>query len=607
LWKCLKNLGFPSEKGQTECNIGLKIDDELCFDKCKVAEEFNSFYTTVASKLVEKLPKCQNLFGSSFVFNFYSSKGVKADNFSFSLVSESKIFKYLNSLNSNKATGLDGIPSRFVKDAAPMISTPLTHIINLSIIQGSVPDDLKSARVVPLFKKNDKTEVGNYRPVSVLSVISKALEKVIFDQVEEYLSSNNLLYDFQSGFRKGFSTDTCLIHLSDYIRFQMDTGNLVGMVLLELQKAFDTVDHGILLMKLKALGLSKVTVQWFTSYLSDRHQLVDVRGSQSSRATITCGVPQGSILGPLLFLIYVNDMSGAVKNKLLLYADDSGILVSGKDRSELESVLSSEMNVLSEWLICNKLSLHLGKTESVLFGSKARLKSGPNLNVVCNGNPIEAKDSVKYLGATLDQSLSFDSMARSTIKKANARLKFLYRKSKFLNPHSKMLLVTSLIQCHFDYGCSVWYNSLSQELRNKLQVTQNRMIRFVLDLEARAHIDQSHFVKLNWLPVSKRVEQIMLCHVFKIYNGRSSYLNEHFIPLSSVHNYPTRLRVSVGASSDSFTDTGRFCLPNVKSFGKRSFAYQGCSLWNEMPQHIRHAKNLLNLKATVKTHLLATI
>ena len=143
-------------------------------------------------------------------------------------------------------------------------------------------------------------------------------------------------------------------------------------------------------------------------------------------------------------------------------------------------------------------------------------------------------------------------MARSTIKKANARLKFLYRKSKFLNHHSKMLLVTSLIQCHFDYGCSIWYNSLTQELRNKLQVTQNRMIRFVLDLEEMAHIDQSHFVKLNWLTVSKRVDQIMFCHVFKIYSGRSpGYLNEHFIPLSSVHNYPTRLRVSVGASSDS--------------------------------------------------------
>lgn len=233
-------------------------------------------------------------------------------------------------------------------------------------------------------------------------------------------------------------------------------------------------------------------------------------------------------------------MSGAVTSKLLLYADDSCVLVSGKDRSEIESVLSSEMDVLSQWLVCNKLSLHLGKTESVLFGSKPRLKSHHNLNVVCNGQPIAAKDFVKYLGAILDQCLSFDSMARSIIKKGNARLKFLYRKSKFLTQHSKRLLATSLIQCHFDYGCSVWYNSLTKELRNKLQVTQNKMIRFVLGLDPRAHIDQSHFVKLNWLPVSKRVDQIMLCYVFKIHSGKApGYLNEHFIPLRLVHNYPT--------------------------------------------------------------------
>ena len=180
------------------------------------------------------------------------------------------------------------------------------------------------------------TEVGNYRTVSILSIISKVFEKVIYDQVEGYLSDNKLLYDFQSGFKRVFSTDTCLIHLSDFIRFQMDKGNLVGMVLLDLQKAFDTVDHGILLMKLESLGLHTDAVRWFRSYLSDRHQLVDVSGTLSSHAGITCGASQGFILGPLLFLIYVNDMSAVVKNNFLLYADDSGILVSGKKlRSKL--------------------------------------------------------------------------------------------------------------------------------------------------------------------------------------------------------------------------------------------------------------------------------
>ena len=159
---------MPSKKGKaSSLNIGLNIGDEVCFEKGAVAEKFNSFYTTVASKLVEKLPKCVNKFGRQFVQTFYQRKGVTPNSYSFSMVSENKILKYLNNLSANKATGLDGIPSRFVRDSASVIACPLTHVINLSIIQGVVPDDLKSARVVPLFKKNDKTEVGNYRPVSI--------------------------------------------------------------------------------------------------------------------------------------------------------------------------------------------------------------------------------------------------------------------------------------------------------------------------------------------------------------------------------------------------------------------------------------------------------
>ena len=605
LWKCLKDLGLPSKSSQTSSNIGLKIDDEICFDKLKIAEKFNTFYTTVASKLVEKLPPCIISFGASFVHNFYSSKGVKLDSYSFSIVSEEKCFKYINSLSPNKATGLDGIPSRFIRDSAPMIAHPLSHIINLSIIQGAVPDDLKSARVVPLFKKNDKTEVGNYRPVSILCVLSKVLEKVIFDQAQEYLTDNKLLYEFQSGFRQRFSTDTCLMHLSDYIRLQMDKGHLVGMVLLDLQKAFDTVDHGILLMKLKAMGFSASAVRWFSSYLSDRHQLVDVSGVHSTDAGITCGVPQGSILGPLLFLVYVNDMPGAVKHKLLLYADDSAILVSGKCRQDIETILSSEMDVLSQWLISNKLSLHLGKTESILFGSRQRLKPQPSLNVSCNGHTLESKSSVKYLGATIDQGLTFESMARSIIKKANSRLKFLYRKKQFLTFHTKKLLAMSLIQCHFDYASPVWFYGLTKDLKNKLQVTQNKLIRFVLNLDPRSHIGNETFRELNWLPVSDRVDQVALCHVFKIHNNTApTYMSEHFSPVSNAHSYTTRFRVSVDCSGDSCIDTKRYLLPRVKGFGQKSFAYQGCNRWNLLPQSVRDSKNLSVFKLNIKRHLL---
>ena len=210
-----------------------------------------------------------------------------------------------------------------------------------------------------------------------------------------------------------------------------------GMVLLDLQKAFDTVDHSILLAKLEAMGLSNDIVKWFQSYLSGRQQLVDVAGTFSSCENITCCVPQGSILGPLLFLIYVNDMSGVIGNKLVLYADDSAILVADKDISIVENVLQTDLQIVSEWLIDNKLSLHLGKTESILFGSKSRLILRSNLNIECKGSKIEPKDIFKYLRAILDQTLSRESMVNSILQRANARLKFLYQKQKFLNFHTK--------------------------------------------------------------------------------------------------------------------------------------------------------------------------
>ena len=218
---------------------------EVCFDRHIVAEKFNHFYTTGASELVEKLPERIDKFGKQFVEKICRLKGVTPNDYSFSVISENKILKYLNNLNAKKATGLDSLPSHSVRDSASIIFCPLSHIINLSLIQGILPDDLKSARVVPLFKKNDKTEVGNYRPVSILSIISKVFERVVYDQIQTYLDERKLLYNFQSGFRPRFSTDTCLIHFTDFIKFQMDKGYLVGMVLLDLQKAFDTADLSI--------------------------------------------------------------------------------------------------------------------------------------------------------------------------------------------------------------------------------------------------------------------------------------------------------------------------------------------------------------------------
>ena len=258
-----------------------EIDGETCFDPKKVANCFNGFFTTVASNLVDKLPSSFNLFHteSSTFQNFYKGKNVKDDEFMLIPVNEDFIYKELCKLNPSKSTGTDNIPARFVKDAASVFKKPIGHIINLSIEKNVDPKDLKNARVVPLFKKNKRSEVGNYRPVSVLSVVSKILERAVYTQLEDYLVKKKLLFDFQSGFRSNFSTDSCLTYLTDYIKTQTSKGLYTGMLMLDLQKTFDTVDHDILCKKLKAMGIK--SVDWFRSYLSYRNQIVNVNDTES--------------------------------------------------------------------------------------------------------------------------------------------------------------------------------------------------------------------------------------------------------------------------------------------------------------------------------------
>merc|ERR1712055_388294 len=267
-------------------------------------------------------------------------------------------------------------------------------------------------------------DVGNYRPVSILCIVSKILERAVLVQLEKHLNENNLLYANQSGFRKSYSTDTCLISLMDHIRMEMSQGKYVGMVLLDLQKAFDTVDHDILCKKLEAMGLD--FTDWFKSYLGNRKQIVIANGVSSQPKTVKCGVPKGSILGPLLFLCYLNDMPISLTCKLLLYADDSALIVSGSDPNVIADLLSNELKSCRDWLIDNKLSLHLGKTETILFGTKRKLKHINNFLVKCDDIILTNVRRIKYLGLILDNDLSGESIVCNILKKAGGRLKCIY-------------------------------------------------------------------------------------------------------------------------------------------------------------------------------------
>lgn len=360
----------------------------------------------------------------------------------------------------------------------------------------------------------------------MLPLFSKIIERVVHNQTQAFLDENNILFKFQSGFRSCHSTDFCLSYIHDKISKGFDAGLLSGMILIDLQKAFDTINHSILLEKLGTPGFSNEVILWFRSYLANRTFCVSIDNLSSNPGKLECGVPQGSILGPLLFLLYVNDMPQAlVKCDLFLYADDSCLLFQHKDISEMENALNTDFSNLCDWFVDNKLSIHFGedKTKSILFASRGKIKKAEKLNISYNGVEIKQHTKVEYLGCIFDQSLSGESMALHVINKINGKIKFLYRQSSFLNKDLRRLLCNSLIQPHFDYASTVWYPNLTKVLKKKLQFAQNKCVRFCLQKSSRSHVGATDFKEINWLPVGERFKVCVNNHAYKFFRKNVLY------------------------------------------------------------------------------------
>ena len=285
-----------------------------------------------------------------------------------------------------------------------------------------VPDSLKIAKVIPLFKYGSLNSIDNYRPISVLPTVSKIMERVVYDQLSEYLEQQGLLSESQYGFRKGYNTEIAVTVFTDNIRRAIDSGKMTGAVFIDLRKAFDTGEHKVLMSKLPLKGIVGGELKWIGNYLTDRYQCVQYDGVKSDRELVKYGVPQGSILGPLLFLLQINDLAKIVRNcNIQMYADDTVIYTSHSNVSNIEQTLTSEMNNVSKWLNKNRLIINLnkGKTESLLFGTAKRLCSKDPMEVYMNEKRIKVADGYKYLGVWLEPTLNMNENLRRVLKKAN--------------------------------------------------------------------------------------------------------------------------------------------------------------------------------------------
>ena len=333
--------------------------------------------------------------------------------------------KSLNScyLNS-KATGLDNISVKFLKLSIHVIGDILTHIMNCSIKSGVFIDEWKDARVTPLYKSGEIFLVNNYRPVSVLPILSKIIERHIHNHFYEYLMHNNLITENQSGFRPKHSCETALHSIIEKWLHNIDNGKLTGVLFVDLSKAFDTVNHHVLLHKLLSFGICENSYNWFKSYLTNRSQCVRWNGSQSEKLDVTIGVPQGSILGPLFFMLYVNDYPNCLQHSAAhMYADDTSIYV-------IENKLLRDLKNTLEWMDKNKLTINLKKTQCMLIGTEQRLRKSRKLSLQVGDVFIENVSCAKLLGVYIDRCLTWSEhveiLSKKTCKQIRCVIKIAF-------------------------------------------------------------------------------------------------------------------------------------------------------------------------------------
>ena len=360
-------------------------------------------------------------------------------------------------MDPGKSAGLDNIDGKLFKLAAPVITLPLTHIFNLTLSTCTIPQAWKMAKVIPIFKAGNRKVLNKYRPISILPLVSKIIEKAVHSQLLPYLTSNDLLSPNQSGFRPGYSTLAAVAHAHDNWLHHINNGNLIGSLFIDLQKAFDTVNHGILLRKLSVYGLSPLAVDWLTSYLSGRTQQVCFKSKLSLVSPITSGIPQGSILGPLLFSLYINDLPKCLDHcNIDMYADDTIIYYGDKNTNLIENKLNSDLLNLTKWLQVNKLILNPQKTEVMLIGTAQKLKKSNPLDIFISGQKIKQVDCHKHLGVLMDSRLNFSEHVNKVCNKLNSSISLLARTRKFVNQPTAFSLYNALILPHIDYCCMVW-------------------------------------------------------------------------------------------------------------------------------------------------------
>ncbi len=578
LWQTINNIvNLKETKKRNEVFLA-DSSGETVVDPDTVSNMFNDFFTNVGKNLSDNImqPRNKDITATTNVVTCKSS-------FFMSPLTSAEVQRHILALNHNKSIKSTCPPIKYLKLSAKVISPVVCEIFNKCMDEGVFPKSLKTAEVIPIFKKGDKTLCSNYRPISLLPPLSKVFERHIHNNLTSFIKKNSILHRYQYGFRENHSTEMALAELCDLLASNMEENLITCTIFVDLCKAFDTVNHTILLEKLNSCGIRGLSNKLIASYLTNRTQETTVNNKTSSPKLVNCGVPQGSILGPLLFLLYVNDLPRCSMFDVRLFADDACLLLSDANTKQLETKVNTELKQVDDWMKINKLSLNFTKTNYMIF-SKKRKKA--ELEIKIDNKTIERVSNTKYLGVILNEKLKWNAHIDYVLCKVSKASYVISKARHYVNLATLKMLYYSLVFPFISYCITSWGNTPKSTIE-PLCATQRKILRYMTFSDFQEHAPPL-FKKLNFLTINDIFKYKLSILFYKMKNNSPVDLTE----ISQVHQHNTRL----SASKNFYQEIHK---TNIGSYRFKNAAVR---IWREIPTAIKSLE-LRHFKSQLKKHL----